>query len=96
MQIDTNGTRMIDLRPHDLRRTLGSWQASTGASLLMIGKTLGHRSQAATAIYAYMNMDPVRQSMATATSALLEAGKVKGTGKVVKIGGEAAWLPITN
>lgn len=82
MEIDTNGTRMIDLRPHDLRRTLGSWQASTGASLLMIGKTLGHRSQSATAIYAHLNIDPIRQSMETATSALLTAGGVKATAKV--------------
>ncbi len=83
MQIDTNGARMADLRPHDLRRTLGSWQASTGSSLLMIGKTLGHRSHAATAIYAHLNIDPVRQAMATATSALLGAGKAKPTGQVI-------------
>jgi integrase len=89
MQIDTNGTRMIDLRPHDLRRTLGSWQASTGSSLLMIGKTLGHKSQAATAIYAHLNIDPVRQAMATATSALLQAGKMKESGKLVSLKSEA-------
>ncbi len=29
-----------DLRIHDLRRTLGSWQAKTGASLTIIGKSL--------------------------------------------------------
>jgi len=31
-----------DLRIHDLRRTLGSWQAADGASLQIIGKSLGH------------------------------------------------------
>lgn len=30
-----------DLRLHDLRRTLGSWQAKTGASLAIIGKSHG-------------------------------------------------------
>ena len=30
-----------DLPVHDLRRTLGSWQAATGASLTIIGKSLG-------------------------------------------------------
>src|ERR1017187_8338546 len=31
---------IADLRLHDLRRTLGSWEASTGASLIVIGKSL--------------------------------------------------------
>ena len=31
-----------DLRVHDLRRSLGSWQAKGGASLAIIGKSLGH------------------------------------------------------
>ena len=48
-----------DLRLHDLRRTLGSWQAATGASLPIIGKTLGHKNLAATQIYARLNLDPV-------------------------------------
>ena len=38
---------LSDLRVHDLRRTLGSWQARRGSSLPMIGKSLGHASQAA-------------------------------------------------
>lgn len=37
---------------HDLRRTLGSWQAKTGASLAIIGNSLNHKSQQAMAIYA--------------------------------------------
>ena len=39
------------LRIHDLRRTLGSWQAATGANSYIIGKSLGHKTQQATAIY---------------------------------------------
>jgi integrase len=62
-----------DLRMHDLRRTLGSWQAATGASLPIIGKTLGHKSQATTQIYARLNLDPVRRSVDTAVSAMLAA-----------------------
>lgn len=34
-----------NLRLHDLRRTMGSMQAITGASLLIIGKSLGHNHQ---------------------------------------------------
>lgn len=61
-----------DLRLHDLRRTLGSWQAATGANSYVIGKSLGHKTQQATAIYARLNIDPVRESMEKATSAMLK------------------------
>ena len=66
-----------DLRLHDLRRSLGSWQASTGTSLPIIGKTLAHKNVATTLIYARLNNDPVRESMEKATSAMLNAGKEK-------------------
>ena len=62
---------------HDLRRTLGSWQARTGASLAIIGKSLNHKSQQATAIYARLDLDPVRQSVNTATAAMFEAAGLK-------------------
>lgn len=68
---------MRDIRIHDLRRTLGSWQAMTGASMAIIGKSLNHKSQQATAIYARLDLDPVRQSINTATSAMLEAAGLK-------------------
>ena len=62
---------------HDLRRTLGSWQARTGASMLVIGKSLNHKSHQATAIYARLDLDPVRQSVNTAAAAMMEAGGLK-------------------
>ena len=58
---------------HDLRRTLASWQAITGSSLPVIGKTLGHKSPQATAVYARLSIDPVRNSIQTATDAMLVA-----------------------
>jgi integrase len=61
---------IADLRIHDLRRTLGSWQAATGANSYIIGKSLGHRSQQSTAIYARLNLDPVRESVNKATDAM--------------------------
>ena len=63
-----------NLRIHDLRRTLGSWQAADGASLSIIGKTLGHKNVSTTAIYARLNLDPVRQAVNSATRAMLTAG----------------------
>ncbi len=68
--------RIDDLRIHDLRRTLGSWQAATGASLPIIGKTLAHKNVSTTAIYARLNLDPVRQAVDVATKAMLAAGGV--------------------
>jgi integrase len=62
---------------HDLRRTLGSWQAITGASLPIIGKSLGHKSIAATQIYARLSADPVRESVQRATGAIFEAAAAK-------------------
>ena len=66
-----------NLRIHDLRRTLGSWQAKTGASLTIIGKSLNHKSLQATAIYARLDLDPVRASIDKATQAILMAAGLK-------------------
>ena len=76
---------LADLRIHDLRRSLGSWQAMAGASLSIIGKSLGHKSADATMVYARLSIDPVRASVATATSAMLKAAGVKRTASVVKL-----------
>lgn len=64
---------LSNLRLHDLRRTLGSWQAKSGASLAIIGKSLNHKNAATTAIYARLDLDPVRDSVNTATSAIMAA-----------------------
>ena len=65
---------LSDLHLHDLRRTMGSWQAAQGTSLHVIGKSLGHRNVATTAIYARLNLDPVRASVTAAAAAMLAAG----------------------
>lgn len=64
-----------DLRIHDLRRTLGSWQAATGSNSYMIGRSLGHKSTQSTAVYARLNLDPVRDSVEKATQAMLQTIK---------------------
>lgn len=61
-----------NLRMHDLRRTMGSYQAITGSSLNIIGKSLGHRSIQATAIYAKLDLNPVRNSMQKATNEIFK------------------------
>lgn len=81
---------LSDLRLHDLRRTLGSWQARTGASMLLIGKSLNHKDAASTAIYARLDLDPVRQSVERATSAMFEAAGIKPAATVTPLDERAA------
>jgi len=65
---------LMDIRLHDIRRTLGSYQAISGASLTIIGKSLGHKSQQATQIYSRLHLDPVRESMERATDKIFKDG----------------------
>lgn len=57
-----------DVRLHDLRRTMGSYQTISGASTAIVGKTLGHKNPASTAVYARMTLDPVREAMEKAVA----------------------------
>jgi len=70
---------LLDLRIHDLRRTLGSWQAAAGTSLPIIGRSLGHSSPASTAIYARMTDDPVMEAVERAAVQLRLAAEKGGT-----------------
>lgn len=74
LKIDISNCRISDLVFHDLRRTIGSWQAITGASLPIIGKSLNQKTPRATAIYARLQLDPVRESIDKATEKMLSFG----------------------
>jgi integrase len=57
-----------DVRLHDLRHSFASTIASSGGSLLLIGKLLGHKNPRTTARYSHLFDDPVRATAdATAT-----------------------------
>ncbi len=83
---DPSSAGIKDLRLHDLRRTLGSWQAATGASLPMIGRTLAHTNVSTTAIYARLNLDPVRESMEKAATAVMAAAGLIPLARVTEMG----------
>ncbi len=70
-------SKLGDLRMHDLRRSLGSWQTATGASLQIVGKMLGHKRPETTQIYARLNLEPVRESLEAATAAIMKAAKAR-------------------
>ena len=83
-----------NLRLHDLRRSLASWQIDTGASLAVVGRTLGHLSPAATRVYARLAQDPVNRAVDTAVDAMLAAAGLQPTAEVVELpvgkGGKAS------
>jgi integrase len=69
-------SKIANLRMHDLRRSLGSWQAALGSSLLVIGKSLGHADVKSTQVYARLQLDPIRESISRAADAMMQAGGV--------------------
>lgn len=66
------------LRIHDLRRTNGSYQAMTGASLPQIGKALNHKSVQATQIYAHLHDEATRTALDDAITRIEE---LRGSGR---------------
>lgn len=54
---------MDDVRLHDLRRSVGSWMASAGVSLHIIGKILNHQDVKTTEIYARLQEDSTRKAL---------------------------------
>lgn len=63
---------LSNLTRHDLRRSMASWQAQRGESSLVIADLLGHApGSKATAVYARLNVEPVRQALSRAADAML-------------------------
>lgn len=61
-----------NLRIHDIRRTLGSYEAMAGVSLPLISRTLGHSCYQSTQVYARLHVDSVRDAMESAISLMEE------------------------
>ncbi len=64
-----------NIRPHDLRRSLGSWMVNTGASIAIVGGALGHKDSASTKVYAQLAIDPIKGAMEVAAEAMMKAAK---------------------
>jgi len=76
---------LSDCRPHDLRRSLGSWMAISGSSLPIVGKALGHTRAASTQVYARLTIDPVKAAVTTAADAMLTAAGAEMEGAKLKL-----------
>ncbi len=70
---------LSDVRIHDLRHSFASFAVASGNSLPVIGKILGHRQVATTAIYAHLHDDPVKQASEHTAHRISEALKVGAT-----------------
>lgn len=64
-----------DVRLHDLRRTVGSWLAQSGASLHLIGRVLNHSSTEATKVYARFGQNSVRTALEDHATQILEMSR---------------------
>jgi integrase len=73
----TKQAGLTDLHVHDLRRSLGSWMAGSGASTVLTMRALGHKSIAAALVYQQLATVPVRNAMQTAVAAISRAAKTK-------------------
>jgi integrase len=80
----TKAAGLEGLRIHDLRHTFASFGAGAGMGLPIVGKLLGHATQATTARYAHLDSDPMLRAAerigATISGALNRTG-----GEVVKL-----------
>lgn len=74
-----------DFRLHDLRRSLGSYAAMEGISLLVIAKALGHKSIQSTEVYARLQNETTKNAVDTAGEAILTAA---GGLEVLGVGNE--------
>jgi len=78
-EMRSTGAKPFDIRLHDLRGTVGSWLAMSGASLQLVGKVLNHADPSTTAIYARLQKEAERdvleqhvaRILATATAAMV-------------------------
>ena len=53
----------VFLESEDLRRTARSWLASSGESLVMIGKALNQSTLSTTEVYSHLAQDPLREML---------------------------------
>ncbi len=56
-------TGLVDLRLHDLRRTVGSWLSQSGVDLNVVKDAMRHANLATTLIYARLGADPAREAL---------------------------------
>lgn len=82
-----------ELRIHDLRRTCATYQANAGASLHIVGQSLGHRNYATTQRYAPIQEATVRVSMENGAEAMRRAAGLKPLPPPTELQAESSSVP---
>lgn len=67
-----------NVRIHDIRHSWASMAVSSGLSLALIGKLMGHTNSRTTERYAHLYEDPLRRAAAKVGSAIESAGSSQG------------------
>ena len=70
-----SAAKLDDVRLHDLRHSFASFAVGVGLSLPVIGALLGHRSLQATARYAHIPRDPMKQATVLVGTAITQTVK---------------------
>jgi integrase len=79
--------KLENLRLHDLRHCYASYCASGGASLLVIGELLGHRSAATTKRYSHLLDSPLREATEKVGALIAAAEPTAPSGEVLPLHG---------
>jgi integrase len=77
--------KISDIRIHDLRRTVGSWLATSGNSLVMIGKILGHSNASTTQIYARLGEEGSRKALESHSKQIMGVSGKTPKAQIVEI-----------
>jgi integrase len=70
---------LTDIRPHDIRRSLGSWLTKGGTALPVISRALGHAHISTTMIYTRSEDPELRRALEVAAVKMLESGNAPKT-----------------
>jgi integrase len=79
------GTRLSEIRPHDLRHTVGIFGAQAGANAFLVRDLLGHKTLAMTGRYVERSADPVRALADQVNARVASALNGLPTAKVVQL-----------
>jgi integrase len=78
-------TGMSEIRPHDLRHTVGTFAAQAGANAFLVRDLLGHKTLAMTGRYVERSADPVRALADQVNARVASALNGLPTAKIVQL-----------
>ena len=77
LDADMQGSRIDEPTPARSAAKSRQLDGRPEQSLPIIGRALGHKTALATMVYSRLSLDPIREAVNKATSAMLRAGGVK-------------------